>query len=334
MIYDTSDTGTTARCRIPGTACAPRLRFRPLRQADIPAVNALLQAVRSRTCDYSIGGIYMWIDWFKYEYCVLDDTLFIKGRTEDRPRETAFMLPVGSMPLVDAVDAVRLYCEDEGIPPVFSAVPADRLDEFTASFPAARPELLADWADYLYDIRSLATFAGKQMMKKRNHYNRFVAENPHFRFEPLDHRNLTEALAFFDTLGGEASRIPNQADGIGRLPETELALFESDQCRKVLCLLSSYPFEGAVLRTEDGHIAALTVGEVIGDTLYVHIEKMRHDSNGAGPAVCRLFAAMMQELHPALRYVNREEDCGDPGLRDAKLSYHPAAVLPKFNLRL
>ena len=57
------------------------LKFAPITQADLPLINGLLQSAISRTCDYSIGGIFMWIDYFKYEYCVAFDTLFIKGRT-------------------------------------------------------------------------------------------------------------------------------------------------------------------------------------------------------------------------------------------------------------
>lgn len=43
-----------------------------------------------RTCDFSIGGIYMWVDYFGYEYCIFQDTLFIKGGEEDNLQNTAF----------------------------------------------------------------------------------------------------------------------------------------------------------------------------------------------------------------------------------------------------
>ena len=55
--------------------------------------------------------------------------------------------------------------------------------------------------------------------------------------------------------------------------DTSMALYEQHECMRVLRHYSSYPFEGAVLRSQSGEIAAFTVGEIIGDTLYVHIEK-------------------------------------------------------------
>ena len=65
----------------------------------------------------------MWIDFFNYEYCIVADTLFIKGLSEDASRRPSFAVPIGSLPLADAVAAVRAYCSSRGVEPLFSAVP-------------------------------------------------------------------------------------------------------------------------------------------------------------------------------------------------------------------
>ena len=301
------------------------LRFRPVTDADMPLINGMLQTAISRTCDYTAGGIFMWVDYFGYEYCVYRDTLFIKGRTENRRYETAFMLPVGSMPLDESVRLVLDYCRAKSLPPVFSAVPDDRLDALVDVLGGScHIEPLDDWADYLYDIRVLASMSGKAMSKKRNHINRFFNENPGSTFSPLGYEDLPEVVMFFESNG-----ICDKADSA----DSAMAAYEHGECRRVLEHYTSYPFEGAVLRLASGEISAFAVGEVIADTLYVHIEKIDHTVPGAGAAIGHLFAAYMLERHPGLRYCNREEDCGDPGLREAKMQYHPLTQLRKYNVR-
>lgn len=298
------------------------LRFKPVTDADMPLINGLLQTSISRTCDYTIGGIYMWIDYFGYEYCVYRDTLFIKGRTENHRCETAFMLPVGSLPLDESVQLVLDYCCAKSLPPVFSAVPDDRLDALVDVLgDSCGIEPLDDWADYLYDIHVLASMTGKAMSKKRNHVNQFCNANPGWSFTPLGYEDLADILIFFGS------------DGIGEKTDSAIAAYEYCECRRVLEHYTSYPFEGAVLRLASGEIAAFAVGEVIADTLYVHIEKINHLISGAGAAVGHLFAAYMLGRHPGLRYCNREEDCGDTGLRVAKMQYHPLTLLRKYNVR-
>lgn len=301
------------------------LKFAPITQADLPLINGLLQSAISRTCDYSIGGIFMWIDYFKYEYCVAFDTLFIKGRTETQRSEVAFMVPVGALPLDQAVELIKLYCERRGLRPVFSAVPDDRLEALVDVLGAdCSVELIDDWADYLYDISSLATLKGKSLSKKRNHVNQFIAANPDWMLEPLTYDLLPEATMFFE--GNHTGVKTDEAS-------EAMADYEHQECARVLENYGSYPFEGAVLRGQSGEIVAMAIGEVIGDTVFVHIEKMNHEIPGAGAAINKFFSEYMLMRHPGLRYANREEDCGDLGLRNAKLQYKPVALLHKYNVR-
>lgn len=302
------------------TATGTKLKFRALTLADVPLVNSMLQCATSRTCDNTIGGIFMWVKWFRYEYCVYANTLFIKGASEINPAVTAFSLPVGALPLEESVGLVREWCAENGITPVFSVVPEDRVDYLLSLFPGGSIEELPDWTDYLYDAEDLATLRGKKLNKKRNHVNRFMAENPHYVLEPLTHELLPETLLF---CSGRRRR-----DG----EEGPMADYELDQCIGVLNDWNTYPFEGVVLRGEAGDIVAFSVCEVIGDTAYVHIEKADHSVAGAGETINKLFAAEIRMRHPGVRFLNREEDVGDPGLRYAKESYHPAMLLKKYNV--
>lgn len=309
-----------ARLRRTEADTAPRLQFAPFEKADIATIKPMLEASPSRTCDFTTGGIYLWADLFDYTQCVVDSTLFIKGLNEADRSKPAFSLPVGKMPLVKAIEALRVYCRSHHLPLQLSAVPEDRLDELRA-LGAFNIEPIADWADYLYDIHSLATFSGKKMSKKRNHTNRFATDNPDAVLETMNADNAIEALTFMSNL--------EMADNKG-----EMAYYERNHAADVLRNFSEYPFEGAILRVPGRGIVAFAVGEVVGDTLHVHIEKMDHTVAGAGETICMKFAAMMAERYPQLQHENRQDDSGDPGLRQGKLSYHPTALLMKYNLEL
>ena len=297
----------------------PALRFEPLTLDDVPRILPYLKDCRHRTCDFTVGGLLMWTQYFNYSYAIHDDTLYIKGVTEDDVTRPAFSLPVGRASLRESVELLREYCRaNDCMPLVFSAVPEGCVAGLCA-LGASQVTPLADWGDYLYDAASLATLSGKRLGKKRNHVNRFMADNPDYRFEPLTPGNLAEVRAFY-----EAYRLP--------LSKPVLADVEREQVLHVLDNLDRYGFEGAVLTTAADGVVAFTLGEVIGDTLFVHIEKMNHMVTGAGETVNKLFASLMTGHHPEVRYINREEDVGDPGLRQAKQSYYPLEVLAKYNV--
>ncbi|MDE6460580.1 MAG: phosphatidylglycerol lysyltransferase domain-containing protein [Paramuribaculum sp.] len=310
----TADFRLTTQYRV-----APKtLSFKAMSTDDIARTTPLMKLAGTRACDFTVGGMFMWADWFRYRMCVMNDTLFVKGLAENDLTKTAFSLPVGKMPLAESVKMLKDYCRRTSQPLVLSAVPEERVEELR-QLGAKKIEELPAWADYIYDIDSLASFAGKKLNKKRNHINRFVAAFPDYTLEPIGDSNIQEVRDFFDSL---------------ELPEGKSLMAEYDrlQVREVLAQPDKYPFEGVALRVPGKGIVAFAFGEVTGDTLVVHIEKMDHTINGAGEVICRDFAAYMKSKYPQLRYENREDDAGDEGLRQAKQALHPAFLLKKYNV--
>ena len=311
---------TTATLPRPVETVSP-LRFRPLTIDAIREITPFLSSAPSRTCDYTIGGLIMWAEYFCYTYAIYRDTLFIKGVTEDDVTRPAFSLPVGALPLAESVELLKDYCRThDGMPLTFSAVPEASIEALKALGAHSVTEL-EDWGDYLYMASDLSSLSGKKLGKKRNHVNRFMLDHPDYMFEPLTDSNLQAVRDFYHASTLDPDK-PVTAD------------VEREQVIAVLDNLDRYPFEGAVLSTPELGVVAFTLGEVIGDTLYTHIEKMDHSVDGAGETINKLFAGMMTALHPELVYINREEDTGDPGLRRAKESYHPAMILRKYNAEI
>ena len=98
------------------------IRFRPLTLDAVDEIGPILEQSHSRTCDYTVAGLLMWSGYFHYEYAVIDDTLFIKGVTENDVARPAYSLPVGKMPTASAFAMLRDHCAASGEKLVLSGV--------------------------------------------------------------------------------------------------------------------------------------------------------------------------------------------------------------------
>ena len=303
-------------------ALAERLEFKKITPSNMQAIWKVLSLEPGRTTDFSYGGMLMWVDYFHYEYAILQDTLFIKGRVESDISKVAFSLPVGSLPLERSVAILREYCRLHNLPLIFSAVPEYALEDFRKLSPA-KIEELSDWADYLYSAEMLSTLRGKKMSKKRNHVNQFLAAYPGYTFEELTPDNADDALRFMDSIDAEGDDTP-MAVTERALNRTMLGYVKAGD-RNLL---------GGILRDAEGNILAFTIGDIKGDTLFIHIEKALRSVAGGFEMINKTFAGSVCAAHPEIQFINREDDSGDEGLRYAKQSYHPVDLLKKYNITM
>ncbi|MBD5310127.1 MAG: DUF2156 domain-containing protein [Bacteroides sp.] len=301
-------------------AISPRLgEFKKITPENMPEVWNFLQHEKGRTTDFSYGGILMWVDYFNYEFTIYDDTLFIKGVVENDLSKPAFSLPVGKLPLKESVELLREYCAANDLTLEFSAVPEYALEDMKSLNPVM-VELLSDWGDYLYDAVPLSTVAGKKMSKKRNHVHQFEKNVEEWHTESITPENAMLAYDFMDIFDLEGD-------------STEMAAAERELSRKMIKEMKNgnQNMEGMLLFA-DGKVCAYTIGDVKGDTLFVHVEKATRGVNSSYEMINYQFAKAMCEKYPEIKFINREDDAGDMGLRIAKESYHPVEILKKYNI--
>jgi hypothetical protein len=110
------------------------------------------------------------------------------------------------------------------------------------------------------------------------------------------------------------------------------AAYEANQIEKVLNDFESLGLPCRALFVGERAVA-FTVGEVVGDTLYTHVEKADKDYEGAYQMINYLFAEEMRAKF-SVEYINREDDLGDAGLRRAKASYYPIEILKKYRAEI
>lgn len=290
--------------------------FKDITIDKIDEIHKFLNKSKSVSCDYTIGGIYMWIDYFKYQYCIINDTLFIKGVAQDDMSKAAFSLPLGTMPVCHGVELVKRFCAGNNLQPEFSAIPEERIEEFRKLNPRSVIEL-SEWSDYIYSAESLATLKGNKYSKKRNHVNRFAAQYPEAVYSAISNDNIESVYECFERIC--------ETDA-----ESPMALFEREQVWKILRNLIKFPFETGCLSV-DGKVVAFTIGEILNNVLHIHIEKSLHEYSGVTETLNKMFAEDMTGKY-GVEYINRQDDAGDDGLRKAKMSYHPVKLLKKYNV--
>ncbi len=286
------------------------MNFQKLELEHIPLLKGYFSHTTTRLCDTSLGGAVMWRKGFDTDFALEEDILFLRSHPDDG--NPAFTVPLGNFQR--GVELLQEHCKKTGETLRFCSVSEEDKEKLLGLLPDFSAHANRDWFDYLYRAESLSTLAGKKLAGQRNHKNFFLKNHTDWRFEEIVPENLAEVQAFFDSFCRE-----NHKDSEYFHHEVE-AVHEVSQNR------DAYGFMGGLIRAE-GKICAFSFGERIGDTLFVHIEKADRNVRGAYQMMVSEF---VRHFAQDAEFVNREEDVGDPGLRYAKESYHPHALLAKY----
>lgn len=275
---------------------------RELRDELAPRLDALSDGVS----EFTFAGLFLFRDHYDYRVTETSDGhLVICGQ---RPDGSFFSLPEG------------LPHEDEHLLKLFEQF--DYLKNLPPSWvPAAKERLVSlgfeivpdrENFDYLYTASDLAELPGKRLHKKRNHVNAFLREYDS-TVRRLD--GDTERAAYSVLEAWRESR-DDEADYREAL--------EGLRNREFLGL------EGIVVYAT-GTPVAYAMGEPIGQsgTYVVHVEKALPGYRGLYQYLNKAFAERIAERYPV---INREQDLGDPGLRQAKMTYRPFGFVEKHRV--
>ena len=173
--------------------------------------------------------------------------------------------------------------------------------------------------DYLYYRNDLAELAGKKFHKKKNHVNQFLNTYPEHEQRPL-----TAAL------------IPAAVEILERWWQDKFAATGSDgdylAAKEALDLFETLPQRGAVFFI-GGKPAGYCLGESIarGRMFAVHFEKAIDEYKGVYQFVNQAFAASLPRF---FTLINREQDLGSEGMRQAKMTYRPCGFVQKYTGRI
>jgi hypothetical protein len=289
------------------------LSFEPITADNIMKTAEYFKYKISRTSDYTLGAMYMWRDFYKSSFTIYDDMILYKVKFLNR---TSFTFPVGGGSLDKAMEALRDYCKVNDIPLWFCTVPEEAIpvlvDQYKGTIPGTPSR---DWADYLYQAQDLAEMAGRRFSGQRNHINKFKKLFPDYTYHRITADNHQRVVDFL--IDYEKNHSKNAS----------LAQEELKRTLELIPYLNKFNLPGGFIEV-DGNVVAISIGEIVKDTLYCHIEKANREYPGSYQMIVKEFASDMYQY--GIQYINREEDVGDEGLRTSKLSYHPIQLLDKY----
>ena len=284
--------------------------------ADLPFLVKALGHYTGRLCDLSPGNVLFWRDYYDIAIAEEADTLILRYTEEGG---YLYALPCGAEP-EGALCALMDHERQRGASALtLCNLTGEEAEALLARYPqATKLESERDWCDYLYPAADICSLVGKRFSGQRNHINKFKKLYPDGHFEPLTAENLPLLRAFCEAYF---------KGGVGKV--TDVSDIEYESLCEQLDRWDDYRQLGGILLVE-GQAVGFSVGEVVGDTLIIHTEKANIAYDGVYPMLVKEFANAF--VTDGVRYINREEDCGETGLRTSKLSYHPCALLDKYTV--
>ncbi|MCL2879502.1 MAG: phosphatidylglycerol lysyltransferase domain-containing protein, partial [Treponema sp.] len=220
------------------------------------------------------------------------------------------MTPGSAFPGIDTV--MRLF-ESHGywknIPLSLLELPCNgipyrqKLEEQGISFTEDR-----DNDDYLYLRSDLAGLSGKKFHKKKNLVNAFSYAWPDHEQFPLSPSLIPDAQEILnqwkEDKGDDADYVPSKES---------LEFFSELEMRGAIYYIGGKP-------------AAYCLGESVsgGSIFCIHFEKGLDRYKGIYQYMNQTFAASLEQ---EFTFINREQDLGNAGLRQAKLTYRPVSFI-------
>lgn len=295
------------------------INFKQISLSDKKDIDSVFYGNTYRACDFSFTNLYAWNAKFQTTFAIIQETIFL--RFKDSNGQIYYMMPIGKMPLKQAFDLIIKDAKEKNIPFQMKGVSARMWEAIQKEIPDKFSYVSdRDNDEYIYLSEKLIKLSGKKLQSKRNHINRFKADNPDWEYFPLiSRKELNECISMLDKWEDEAT------------PRIEKSLKYDYIATKIMLEEFEYlQLRGGAIKV-NGKIVAFTIGEPLTtDTFVVHVEKAFTEMNGAYTIINQQF---IEHEASEFKYINREEDMGVENLRKAKMSYYPDILLQEGILR-
>jgi hypothetical protein len=265
--------------------------------------------------DHTFNTLFIWQDTYHARWAVEDDILFIQRQDE---KGNVFFMPPFTGKTGDfahGMDLIKEEMKKEGVPFSIRGASKQSLPLIEKACPGEfNFEPNRDGFEYIYLTKNMINLPGKKLRMKKNQLNGFIRQySGDYSYEEVTSANLDEVRDYLKTWFAAHGDLPGEEKAIEYCFDNWDAL----------------GVKGAVIRIY-GKIEAFTNGDFINPEMaHVIFEKANSDIRGLYQAINREF--LVHEFADTT-FVNREEDLGVPGLRQAKMEYNPDHFAEEYNV--
>lgn len=260
-----------------------------------------------KTSDLNFTNILLWSKSEEMKFLIEDETLYIKGEYEG---ENYYFPPIRKDDNKEKLIEAFKKISDEGIKVVF--IPEEYKNILENRFDLQEKR---DSFDYIYLQKDLAELKGRKFSSKKNKINKFKRIYE-YTYEKISKDNINEIREF-------------QRKWTEFRKEDKIIVSETMGIEYLLDNYEILDLRGGLIKVED-EIVAYAFGEKLTDDMgLIHIEKGLAEYQGCYQMINMYLA---KEEFSDVKFINREDDFGSLGLREAKMSYQPIELLKKYDM--
>lgn len=277
------------------------------------------------TYEYSFTTLYLWREYLKVEFAINDN--YIAVRKFCNELGNGFMEPIGCREknLKNIVTDLNEIKIKDNMDYLFVDVEESFLNKLIDLF-GDKIEYREDKDnfDYVYNTNDLITLAGGKLKKRRTKYNVFVKEHVNLRLEYL-HDNQKE-----DEIKNHCKKLAKDWYD-NKAEKTDETYYELKGISELLDNIKFLNLKVIAVYCND-KLIGFSIGEIVNDDYaLIHIEKCDKEYDGVYEYINKSFVS---DCFSNTQFINRGEDCGDEGMRQAKRGYRPIKLEKKYIVNL
>jgi len=286
--------------------------FNSIEIDDKQLIQSYSDKFQPKSCEYSFANIYCWQEPYQNSWTIYKGRLVIY----DGVNRCSFF-PLGEEMTPEELVHFSLDMKEKGMGTAIGVVPSQYLEKYPEIEQSYTVIDERDSAEYLYSVGALCDLKGTRLHKKKNLISQFHRKYENFSVELISGRFIEKAKTLSDEIYNSHERF------LHGIENEHIAMMKAfDDFEKI-------GLEGLVLMVGDDLVAFSIFSPLTRDTYDIHFEKSCHHIKGAAQVINHETAKYLRER---CQYLNREQDLGIRGLRQAKMSYEPDSYLTVHTL--